>query len=183
MKGALGLKPQDALALLPGDREQEDLSGYLGDGELLAGRLRVTLDATGCLRLQGHGTYLLAPDSEWDLPVLTPRYRGSGSIELHGRAFKGDLSWGLKVIAVALGPWWSLVPESSLLPQATLKTTGNLRFDLEAHGEMGRAHFFLALRNLEDDIRESASYDDRNLYWVPLPVRHYEAGIEWHFQD
>jgi hypothetical protein len=51
-------------------------------------------------------------------------------------------------------------------------------WDGEIRGEIGQATWFLALRNMEDDIRASSSYDGG---WVPRPRRHAMAGVRWSF--
>jgi len=76
-----------------------------------------------------------------------------------------------RLVIVARGAWTT--PYQRLPAQDWL--------DGEVHGTIGRTHFFLALRNLENESLASATYLAGE--GMPLPFRSYQAGVEWHFLD
>jgi hypothetical protein len=105
-----------------------------------------------------------------ELPALMPPWRGRTVFGLRKRFFKDELDIELRLVGEYQGEW--------LTPEGIMPSTN--RYDGELHARIGPVHILIDLMNLENDIRESATYDG---VWIMKPLRAYRTGIEWHFKD
>lgn len=169
IEDGLGFDPEQSSLLAPSVRETLSLESLLSDVTLVGGyghwRIGLPLGAD----ISGDVTALLHPGLD-DLPVLLPAYQGRVALSVRGLLFKGDLHWGLRLLSFFRGSWCTPYGDRP----------ANARFDGEAHATIGRAHIFLALRNLEDEWGDSATYDNA---WIPLAPLSCCGGLEWHFLD
>lgn len=168
IRGALGVDPLLAEDLAPGMRDT--LEAARGDLDLQALRASARLEFGWGARIEIDGTLIVDPEAG-ALPVLTPRYRARGVLALGWTFFQGDLHLEGRLIGIA---------RDELLTPAGLSPASE-RLDAELRGRLGGAHFFLAVRHLENGPQDSATYADDA--WMPLPYRSSQAGVEWHFLD
>jgi hypothetical protein len=170
IENAVGADPSVAPLLVPAVRDTVAFEDVAGDvtfnGAYASWRVGLPLGAA----ISGDATALIRPQPE-ELPVLVAPYRARAVLSIGGMLFKGDLHWEGRLIYQAQGKWTTPYGESGHFD----------RVDGEIHGGIGRTHFFVALRNLENETLPSATYVDPE--WMPLLYRSYQAGIEWHFLD
>ncbi len=170
LRHAVGSDPALAEDLVPGVRDTLRFADVAGAVKLAGVNGSLDLRLPGGIGISGDGERLVSP-AEQDLPVLVPAYRGRGVLSLRGRFFHRQLKWELRGVALFCGGYQTFYGE--VREQA--------RYDVELHGTVGRAHFFLAWRNLANERQESATYADGA--WMPLPYRSSQAGIEWSFSN
>jgi len=156
---------KDGLGLVSGVEDQSMRSDLTLRGATCSWDLALPYGS----RLTGDLTTVLDPVYD-DLPYLVAPYRARVVFEINRLLCQDELDLAFRLICEFQGKWQTEVGQ---MP-ATNRLNGEL------HGTIGKAHIFVGIYNLEDDLRESSTYSGG---WLVLPVRNFRSGVEWHFLD
>jgi hypothetical protein len=115
------------------------------------------------------GTGIVRPEEPLSVLWLPP-WTASAALGTTVGFFSGDLVVDGRLTWTGRGEWRT--------ERGTLERDDTV--DGELRGRIGEATLFVILRNMEDDLRASSSYDNG---WIPRPRRNYAAGLTWNFSN
>jgi hypothetical protein len=167
------------LLLLYEDRTRAEGSEGAGSAAMSPGtaptRARWALGGSARLLLplrfwiEAGGTWLLSPSEPTD-HLWLPGWSAVGIVGASVLVLRGDILLEGRLTWTARGEWNT--------PFGVLSSDDNV--DGEVRVWIGDAAVFAILRNMQDDVRASSSYDNG---WIPRPRRNGAVGVTWRFSD